>query len=73
MKMFQVVVGGKFNIQVNLIFNYKKAVHTFFLTCKFNYILFSVGKVCHQGKKKILLSEQWYQVLTNAFLFLVVI
>lgn len=30
MKMFQVVVGGKFNTQVNLIFNYKKAVHTFF-------------------------------------------
>lgn len=30
MKTFQVVVGGKFNAQVNLIFNYKKAVHTAF-------------------------------------------
>lgn len=30
MKIFQVVVGGKLNTQVNLIFNYKKAGHTFF-------------------------------------------
>lgn len=29
MKMFQVVVRGNFNTQVNLIFNYKKAAHTF--------------------------------------------
>lgn len=71
MKMFQVVVGGKFNLQVNLIFNYKGSAHTFFNMQIQLYII-----RCGEGlpsEEKVFLSEQWYRVLTNAFLFLVVI